>query len=1059
MYKKQSPKAQIDPIIVPVNDSNVSLAKLCAQGKLDELKQRVQAGASVEEVDNDFSGRHDFTSIEDRSSGSYYVIEIAIECKNQDIITWLTDNKISLALQVSVDNLCEAIQTKELNVVKPIAKVVGAVYEKSSTGQTPLDLARNQKTQNIVKFLEKKTLFHIIRANLTELEIIQKLKTHLGNQKPEFFDETIQKPTESGNTSSESKKPKIGAVMVAAEKQYMRVIRWLVEKGANPNSESEDGGRLLAEINWNKDPENFKWLVNQGAEITSRNGCGKFALEKYVDEDNADVIIWAIKEKKFDIYEKNGNGLNLLTMILQEGKLNVFKALVEKADIDVNKKFSDANTLLHVAVVSKQIDIVKKLIEAKAAINVENVYGKTPIDIAVDMKDDVLLDLLVKSYAIANIRATDIDENAKIDNFEQFFEKNTNQRVQKGIGANEIINLAKNLKLDKLAQFLKAKNTAASIEGKVTGSVAPKLKEYNVLLIGETGVGKSTFINAFVNYISFANLDEAVKTGDPFCLIPSNFAITDDNYDRHVVTCGKLDENETFITGQSSTQAVKSYSIRTDKTILRLIDTPGIGDTRGLEKDQENFDKLLKAVAELENIHAICVMLRPNNSRLTVVFEYCIRELFAHLDRSASQNIVFLFTNSRGTFYRPGDTLPPLLSILKDLESPPTSVKIPFEKKNIFCMDNEAFRFLLAKKIKGVVFSEEEEADFAESWNKSAQVCRDFVKYLIKLPPHRIRDSTTINAARRIVLSLSKPLAEIAEHIDTTAMHLQEKKEIIERNKHNIEELKKKLHLKVPRLSIQRLKKPFTGCLHSDCRQVIQILGVHEEIPRVCHYPCQEGIAANKPGDPSIRRCNNIRVYCIECKHHFSYHVHLYYTKRIVVEELKDTVSSLQLQKNVTDQHSIEKLKRQLEDINNQYRSEEEAILSAMAKFSHFLKHNSIIVFHDACRDYIQELVDKEEKLGNLSNKTLLQTYRNILMKYERYFNDLEDRYAQVKKPVVTSADIFSEINKLKSLKNFGDTIKDVTDAQLELRKEDLLPNDDVKPRTSTLATLMDSIE
>lgn len=97
--------------------------------------------------------------------------------------------------------------------------------------------------------------------------------------------------------------------------------------------------------------------------------------------------------------------------------------------------------------------------------------------------------------------------------------------------------------------------------------------------------------------------------------------------------------------------------------------------------------------------------------------------------------------------------------------------------------------------------------------------------------------------------------------------------------------------------------------------------------------------------------------------------------------------------------------------------------------------------------------------MGNLSNKTLLQTYRNILMKYERYFNDLEDRYAQVKKPVVTSADIFSEINKLKSLKNFGDTIKDVTDAQLELRKEDLLPNDDVKPRTSTLATLMDSIE
>lgn len=50
------------------------------------------------------------------------------------------------------------------------------------------------------------------------------------------------------------------------------------------------GSRLLAEIKWNNDPENFKWLVNHGAEIKSRDSSGKFALEKYVNEDNVDVI-------------------------------------------------------------------------------------------------------------------------------------------------------------------------------------------------------------------------------------------------------------------------------------------------------------------------------------------------------------------------------------------------------------------------------------------------------------------------------------------------------------------------------------------------------------------------------------------------------------------------------------------------------------------------------------------------------------------------------------------------------------------------------------------------
>ena len=50
--------------------------------------------------------------------------------------------------------------------------------------------------------------------------------------------------------------------------------------------------------------------------------------------------------------------------------------------------------------------------------------------------------------------------------------------------------------------------------------------DINILLMGETGVGKTTFINAFINFLFYDTLDEALQ-GDLKVLIPCSFAVTD----------------------------------------------------------------------------------------------------------------------------------------------------------------------------------------------------------------------------------------------------------------------------------------------------------------------------------------------------------------------------------------------------------------------------------------------------------------------------------------------------------------------------------------------------
>uniref|UniRef100_A0AC34GNA9 G domain-containing protein n=1 Tax=Panagrolaimus sp. ES5 TaxID=591445 RepID=A0AC34GNA9_9BILA len=202
-------------------------------------------------------------------------------------------------------------------------------------------------------------------------------------------------------------------------------------------------------------------------------------------------------------------------------------------------------------------------------------------------------------------------------------------------------------------------------------------KTLNILVLGETGVGKSTWINGIANYITYKTFNEAMKAKQPICLIPtmkakkpiclipSKFVFYETTTRKVEVRIdlshGEKDDNEVLEDkGESATQDPKTYQFETPKYIVNIIDTPGIGDTRGVEQDKENTRKILYALAQYQEIHAICFLFKANEARLTDSFRYCISELLLQLHKDAVKNIIFFFTNSSVSNYKPGDSYVPL---------------------------------------------------------------------------------------------------------------------------------------------------------------------------------------------------------------------------------------------------------------------------------------------------------------------------------------------------------------------------------------------------------------
>ncbi|CAF0848866.1 unnamed protein product [Adineta steineri] len=297
-------------------------------------------------------------------------------------------------------------------------------------------------------------------------------------------------------------------------------------------------------------------------------------------------------------------------------------------------------------------------------------------------------------------------------------------------------------------------NNSSDLDKSISSS---STTEINVLLLGETGVGKSTFINAFVNYLIFDSLEQAEQS-EPIVLIPVSFVTTvGDRFDEVTVKFGDIDANENYEQqGQSVTQECKSYLFQlNDKIHLRFIDTPGMGDTRGIEQDDKNIDHILTYVNNLSHLNAICLLLKPNTSRLNIFFRSCIHQLLTYLTPIGYNNIIFCFTNARSTFFAPGNTS----SLLRKMLKQENVNDVPFQKQNTFCFDSESFRYLAARKC-AVTFDEFQTQECIKSWSASVVESKRLLTFIQTRELYFLHSWQSPRKCALEILMIARPLME-----------------------------------------------------------------------------------------------------------------------------------------------------------------------------------------------------------------------------------------------------------------------------------------------------------
>ncbi|CDW82558.1 UNKNOWN [Stylonychia lemnae] len=416
---------------------------------------------------------------------------------------------------------------------------------------------------------------------------------------------------------------------------------------------------------------------------------------------------------------------------------------------------------------------------------------------------------------------------------------------------------------DKITEDAKAQGKSQKEIQELLTKVSPfshieEAKAKVIMVVGQTGSGKTTLLNFFINFL----------TGVQFS----------DNF-RYIL----INEQTGISQALSQTSDVNVYYVKSHREgfpPIKVVDTPGFGDTRGIKQDQFITDQIRKFfVDHLESIDAICFVAQASNARLTSNQTYIFSQILEMYGKDVAENFVCMITfcdNDEPKVIEalnyPGDpknlnqtgiSMPSQKSIFCDL--------IPLIKEPWYLKFNSSALYLNNESAKNPINQ--------IFWDIGMQSFDVFMKTKIQLLSRKSLVQTKEVLEER--KKLEATIQALQPNITICLSMMNDKRNAQEQIKLNaglIESSKNFLiESEVPKIS-EILLKPgeyVTNCIKCNF---------------TCHYPCYIPDDGEKQGCSAIKGEN---CTCCSGNCHFSFHKNMSYRFEIKMEKKITEMSEL----------------------------------------------------------------------------------------------------------------------------------------------------------------------